>query len=129
MRSQVLYRAAQGLGVMLVVQGEVDEVLERLPREHRQAVAQLISMASQGSLCAPSSPRFPPPPIINPVPFFENFVKSLHVIAFIKNSRTLLIVTLPCVLAWSLHFTANSCQSICPHGSIMRGNMQTWDVE
>ncbi|DBA93644.1 TPA: hypothetical protein ACH3X3_013719 [Trebouxia sp. C0006] len=38
-------------------QGEVDEVLERLPREHREAVAQLISIASQGSLCAPSSPR------------------------------------------------------------------------
>ncbi|DBA65827.1 TPA: hypothetical protein ACH3X2_002859 [Trebouxia sp. C0005] len=38
-------------------QGEVDELLERLPKEHRQAVARVISMASQGSLCATSSPR------------------------------------------------------------------------
>jgi len=47
--------------VMLLVQGEVDELLERLPREHREAVARVITIASQGSLCAPSSPRFPPP--------------------------------------------------------------------
>ena len=48
--------------MMLLVQGEVDELLERLPREHREAVARVITIASQGSLCAPFSPRFPPPP-------------------------------------------------------------------
>lgn len=47
--------------MMLLVQGEVDELLERLPREHREAVARVITIASQGSLCAPSSPRSPPP--------------------------------------------------------------------
>ena len=47
---------------MLVVQGEVDELLEQLPRGHRQAVARVISLASQGSLCAPSSPRSPTSP-------------------------------------------------------------------
>ncbi len=39
------------------VQGEVDELLEQLPKEHREAVARVISMASQGSPCAASSPR------------------------------------------------------------------------
>ena len=51
---------------MLVVQGEVDEVLERLPREHREAVARVISIASHGRLSAPSSPSSCPPPSPSP---------------------------------------------------------------
>ena len=39
-----------------VMQGEVDKLMEQLPKEHREAVARVISIASQGSLCA-SSPR------------------------------------------------------------------------
>lgn len=39
-----------------VTQGEVDKLVEQLPKEHREAVARVISIASQGSLCA-SSPR------------------------------------------------------------------------
>lgn len=48
------------IGKQAVVQGEVDELLERLPKEHREAVAHVISMASQGSLCASASPRSTP---------------------------------------------------------------------
>ncbi|KAL3156848.1 hypothetical protein ABBQ38_001117 [Trebouxia sp. C0009 RCD-2024] len=38
------------------LQGEVDKLMEQLPKDHREAVARVISIASQGSICT-SSPR------------------------------------------------------------------------
>ncbi|KAL3132626.1 hypothetical protein ABBQ32_009153 [Trebouxia sp. C0010 RCD-2024] len=38
------------------LQGEVDKLMEQLPKDHREAVARVISIASQGSICT-STPR------------------------------------------------------------------------
>lgn len=107
------------IGDWLMAQGEVDKLMEQLPKDHREAVARVISIASQGSICT-SSPRSalrPQPPTPRPA--------ALSTLAVLLSLQVLMLPTTKvqrCTVLCMMKVSCTFDMYTCLHTQWVDGN-------